>query len=52
MNKESILSFWKEHYTKLHCHEKGLEQPTPEEVHSHFHEATGLTHIDIDTFKV
>ena len=34
MNKESILSFWKEHYTELDCHEKGLDQPTPKEVHS------------------
>ena len=43
MNKESILSFSKEHYTELDCDEKGLEHPTPEQVH--FHEATGLAHM-------
>jgi hypothetical protein len=51
MNKERISEFWKDHYT-IQSHEKGLEQPTPEKVHSHFHEATGLTHVDLDTFKV
>lgn len=50
-DKESVEKFWDENYS-IQKHTEGLKCPTPEEVHSDFLQATGLTHIDFDTFKV
>ena len=50
-DKTSVAKFWEENYT-IQKHAEGLKCPTPEEVHSDFLQATGLTHIDFETFKV
>lgn len=50
-DKNSVAKFWEENYS-IQEHTEGLKCPTPEEVHSDFLKATGLTHIDVETFKV
>ena len=50
-DKLKVSQFWEDNFSVIE-QTKGSQCPTPEEVHSDFVKSTGLTHIDLDNFKV
>ena len=51
-DKVIVSKFWNENYLVKENFSERIQYPMPEEVYSHFLQETGLTHIDLDMFKV